>query len=714
MNKGSPPGIGRQPQPDGRPAGDHVGTMASSAPAAAEPAPDGTGAAIPAASVLESISEGVIVLDREWRIVFVNAAAEGFTRQPRAAMVGRRFWDLFPDTGGYRCPGEYRRAMADNVPVHFEELLSTPEDCWFEIRAYPSPERLSIFVRDVTERRQAQEELRRSEERYWSLFSSMAQGMAVLEIIRGEDGTPEDFRFLEVNPAYERMAGRTRDQLVGRLRNEVFPGGHAHWVAAYREIARTGGPITVDYRSPAIGRDYDAVVYSPGPGQIAVVFHDITERKRLEVEQRVLLAKYQTLFDAFPVGISVTDSAGKVVEVNHTASRLLGTPAPSLQTHRVGSPQWHIVRPDGSPMPPDELASVRAMKEQRVVEDVETGIVRPGEPEVWVSVSAAPIPLEGYGVVITYGDVSRRIQAERALAASQASLSRANEELLASNEALRRSNETLEARVAARTAELSARTAQLQALALDLTRAEERERQRVAGVIHDDIQQLLSVARMSLGSALQRVDDATIRESLADADGLIAASLNITRTLTAELSPAILHRSGLTAALRWMGRWYHERLGLEVTVEAGDDAGADLAEETRVTLFRAVRELLFNVVKHARASSARVSFSRTADGRAQVVVSDEGIGFDPGTLRAPDEHNGSFGIFSLRERLNLLGGRLDVDSVPGHGTSFTVTGPPPGPAPIDTPASAAPGADQKPARARPRARLSRPSRRRTR
>jgi len=710
MDSECSPGVAREPQPDGRtPDGDVRGAMPDG-PGAAAPASDSTGAGVPCASVLESISEGLIVLDREWRIAFVNAAAEGFTRRPRAAMLGRRFWDLFPGTDDYRYPGEYRRAMAEHVPAHFEELFRAPEVRWFEIRAYPSPEGLSIFARDVTERREAQEALRRSEDRYRSLFSSMSQGAAVLEAIGGEDGTPEDFRFLEVNPAFERMAGRTRDQIVGRLRNVAFPGGHAQWTAAYSEVVRTGEPITVEYHSPAIGRDYDAVAYSPGPRQIAVVFHDITERKRLEDEQRVLLTKYSVLFDAFPVGISITDAAGNVVEVNRTASRLLGTPAQSLQTQRVGNPQWDIVRGDGSPMSSDELASVRAMKEQRVIEDVETGVVRPDEPEIWMSVSAAPLPLEGYGLVITYGDISRRKQAERALAESQADLTRANEELTAANEALRRSNESLEERVASRTSELSARSAQLQALALDLTRAEERERQKVAGVIHDDIQQLLSVARISLGSALQRVEDDAVRENLADADGLIGTSLEITRTLTAELSPAILYRSGLTAALRWMGRWYHERMGLDVTVEADAYADADLGDEIRVTLFRAVRELLFNVVKHARASSARVRFSRTADGRAIVVVSDDGVGFDPETLRAPEGAGGGIGLFSLGERLGLLGGRLDVDSEPGRGTSFSLVGPPPGLAPSAAPAAPEPG--EAPERAR--ARRRRPSPRRTR
>ena len=250
------------------------------------------------------------------------------------------------------------------------------------------------------------------------------------------------------------------------------------------------------------------------------------------------------------------------------------------------------------------------------------------------------------------------------------------------NAELRRNNQTLEARVDARTQDLTRRTAQLQALALDLTRAEERERQRVAEIIHDHLQQLLSVARINLGMALQRVAADDVRKRLTDLDNVLAESLDITRSLTAELSPAILRRSGLSAALSWLGRWYHGRFGLQVSVksdpEAGLDQGAEPDDETRVTLFRAVRELLFNVVKHAQTANASVQLGQTADGRACIVVTDEGAGFDPETLRDWDGTAGGFGLFSLRERLEMLGGQFEVSSSPGRGTSITITGPPPG------------------------------------
>jgi signal transduction histidine kinase len=293
--------------------------------------------------------------------------------------------------------------------------------------------------------------------------------------------------------------------------------------------------------------------------------------------------------------------------------------------------------------------------------------------------SAAPI-LDANGrptgCAVAIQDITRRIETESALATSEAALKRANDDLHAANEALRQSNETLEARVVARTEDLARRSTQLQALAGDLTRAEERERQRVAQVIHDHLQQLLSVARINLGMVLRQVEQSqAIHKGLTDVDGLIAESLDITRSLTADLSPAILHRSGLAAALRWLGRWYEDRFALKVVVEAEQEADVD--QDTRVTLFRSVRELLFNVVKHARVTSARVELRCEGDGRVRIVVSDGGVGFDPEAVRKREGTAGSFGLFSVRERLEALGGRLDVDSAPGRGASFTIVAPMP-------------------------------------
>jgi PAS domain S-box-containing protein len=153
---------------------------------------------------------------------------------------------------------------------------------------------------------------------------------------------------------------------------------------------------------------------------VVIAGRDTTERKQAEEALRVNLTKYAVIFDSSPMGISITDDKGQILESNREAERLLGVPKAEHERRTYDAPEWRIVRPDGTPMSAAEYASVRALAEQRQVEGVEMGIVKGPDEVTWISVSAAPIPLPGYGVAIAYTDVTERKQAEEALRRSEA------------------------------------------------------------------------------------------------------------------------------------------------------------------------------------------------------------------------------------------------------------------------------------------------------
>lgn len=233
-------------------------------------------------------------------------------------------------------------------------------------------------------------------------------------------------------------------------------------------------------------------------------------------------------------------------------------------------------------------------------------------------------------------------------------------------------NETLEQCVAERTATATHRAAQLQALASELTRTEHRERRRLAQILHDHLQQLLYAARLRLNT-LRRCDreQPTFQETIDQIDALLSQGIAESRSLTFQLSPPVLYEAGLATALEWLARHMLQTCGLNVQVEA-DPTAEPASEECRILLFEAVRELLFNVVKHAHTQSARVTMTVVAGGDMQIVVSDDGDGFLPAEPKVEKTTKSGFGLYCIRERLELFNGRMEIHSSPGCGTRVTI------------------------------------------
>jgi signal transduction histidine kinase len=237
---------------------------------------------------------------------------------------------------------------------------------------------------------------------------------------------------------------------------------------------------------------------------------------------------------------------------------------------------------------------------------------------------------------------------------------------------LKNLNETLEQRVAKRTAEAVEQAQKLRLLSAQLSLAEEAERRRIAEMLHEDLQQLLVTARMQLG-ALCRTQDATQREPIArEIADLLGRSFELTRSLSVELAPPVLHEHGLAAALEWFAAETRKNYNIEVTVEA-DCSANPKAADVRIFLFRAVRELLLNSAKHAGGSAVHITMQHRRPDKVRIIVADDGPGFDPNSL--DDKRTGSqtVGLLNIRERVNSFGGEFHINSGPKRGTRITLS-----------------------------------------
>lgn len=240
---------------------------------------------------------------------------------------------------------------------------------------------------------------------------------------------------------------------------------------------------------------------------------------------------------------------------------------------------------------------------------------------------------------------------------------------------LRDAIKTLRATASTLEDQVDAQTGQLRRLAVRLTRAEQAERRRISQLLHDDLQQLLHGIGLKLGVAEKKADagSETLQDDLAEAHEWVEEAFTMTRQLTSDLSPPVLGGSDLTSVMQWLRFHMEELHELDVTVETeGAHRVAD--EELRELIFQIVRELLFNVKKHAGTDRATVRLTEEI-GHLVVHVIDEGGGFDVDEATARKKQEGGFGLFSAAERLDLMGGRLEIQSIPGEGTHVEVHAP---------------------------------------
>jgi PAS domain S-box-containing protein len=261
-------------------------------------------------------------------------------------------------------------------------------------------------------------------------------------------------------------------------------------------------------------------------------------------------------------------------------------------------------------------------------------------------------------------------------------------ERVRAEEALQKSHRELERRVEDRTAELVSaidllnieieerkynekklleQQDKLRLLSSELLLIEERERRQIATELHDRIGQTLAVTKIKLAELREAsASNETAAKALDGIRQYIEQTIQDTRSLTFELSPPVLYELGLEAALAWLANQTREKHGLQIDLK-DDGRSKPLVNGFRVIAFQIARELLFNIVKHARAKNATISIKRDDD-TVRIDIEDDGIGFDSSELEASETGSRGFGLFSIRERLSPLGGHFEIESEPGRGT----------------------------------------------
>ncbi|HSM54586.1 MAG TPA: PAS domain S-box protein [Candidatus Sulfomarinibacteraceae bacterium] len=379
------------------------------------------------------------------------------------------------------------------------------------------------------------------------------------------------------------------------------------------------------------------------PTHFTGVLIDVTERKSAEEALRDSERRFRATFEQAAVGMSHLSLDGTWLRVNRRLCEIVGCTRQEL----LAMTFQDITHPDDLE---EDLQNLRRLLDGEIRSyQMEKRYFHKNGDVVWVLLTVSLVrdaetnePEYLIGVV---EDISDRKRYESELKAL---------------------NETLEQRV-------QERTRQVRVLASELTLAEQRERRRIAHVLHDDIQQMLYSLQINiqlLGQGQATEGPATIESQLQEMRALIGQIIDANRRLTVELSPPVLKAERLDEAFEWLIAHLEEDYGLEVQLSVDGDCHVP-DDDLRELIFQLVRELLLNVVRHAGVSQARLYLSEEED-MLVTRVEDDGVGFNVEAVMAAQD---GFGLFSVQERLDLFGGRMEITSGPGQGTRITVSVP---------------------------------------
>jgi len=377
------------------------------------------------AITLQSIGDAVIATDAEGRITRMNPVAERLTGWSLAEAAGRPMGEVFRIVNAYtRNPVEnpVEEVIARGVTVGLANhtVLLARDGREFQIADSAAPIRdrsgdivgVVLVFSDVTERYEGREALSRSEENYRMLFEGMLEGFALHEIICDDSGRPVDYRFLSINPAFEKMTGIRAADAIGKTVRELMPETEAVWIDRYGRVALTGEAIQFEEHSSALGRIFQVCAYQPQPGRFAVVFDDITERKDAARNLQLRESFLSAITENQPGLLWLKDADGRFLMVNKAFAAACGREGPEQVHGLTDTDLW----PKGlADKYRGDDEQVMALGDSKIVEE-EISI---GGERIWYETFKTPVRDKEGRVIGTTGysrDVTERKAAEARIA----------------------------------------------------------------------------------------------------------------------------------------------------------------------------------------------------------------------------------------------------------------------------------------------------------
>ena len=581
-------------------------------------------------TLFEQSSDAIYLSARGGRLLDLNEAGAALFGYSREEMLSLDVANLYLDPNEWK---EFVEVMGSQGAVREYEATGvkkdgSPIDCLVTVSPWCSEDGTvrgyQGLVRDVTEQRRAEDELRQSEERFRTLVHHAPEAIVLWNLETG--------KFVDANANAERLFGLPRKRLLELGPFDVSPpfqpdGRQSHQVTEFVEAVVAGEtPVFEWLHCTADGKEVLCEVRLVRlPGEQPLVrgsMTDITERKRAEEALRVSLERFRAIFESAAVAIVVTRADGAVLQCNSAWERMAGFTADEIR----GKGFLEFTYPD------DVDVSSRVFRElaegEHTSVQLETRYVAKDGSTIWGSTS-----------VSTVHEQDGKLKYNIAMIENITERKQAEVELKSSREKLRNL------------------TARLQAV-------REEERTTIAREIHDELGQSLTGLKMDLSWIADRLPESggDVRERARSMLSLIDIAANSVRKLSTRLRPAILDDLGLEAAIEWQASEFSAKATVEchLDLRIGD---LDLEPERATAVFRILQETLTNVARHAGANGVWVKLCQT-DSELILAVKDDGRGISDSEVASPR----SLGLIGMRERALAMGGHVEIGREPSGGT----------------------------------------------
>ena len=577
-------------------------------------------------SVFERVSDGIIAFDNRAQITYANKKTGEINKRIPEDLIGKNFWDEFPLEVHTRFHKKYYESTKEQKNIHFESYSPT-SGLWVENHMYPSSNGLSLFYRDITEKKKSEESLRQSEDIRQLIMNSSLDAIICIDkngIITGW------------NQQAEKIFGWKEDEVKGKHLNEtIIP-------IRYREAQeREFLHFIKTEESPFINRVIEITALNKEGKEFPIEFsiapikqheheffcsfiRDISQRKMAEQELRLSAEKYKLLFERNPLPMwMISTSDDRFVDVNDAAVIQYGYGKKEFMSLNTAK-----IRPE------EDKKRYLIESKENVAGKNYRGIWRHQKKDhsiINVEIYANDFMHEGKQArLILANDISEKIKAE---------------------ESLKHSYD------------------EIRQLASHLQDIREEERAGIAREIHDELGQQLTGLKMDMfwiSKRLNKEKDGLIEQKINNTLDLLDVTIKTVRRIATDLRPSILDDLGLIATIEWQCEEFERRTGI-ITKFAEDMTEFDFPAQMAIGLFRICQESLTNIARHSAAKNAFITLQQIGF-ELLLTISDDGKGFDAYNI----DHKKTLGLLGMRERTLMMGGKYEITSEISKGTTLSI------------------------------------------